>query len=1365
VISPRLVLTCWHVVVDAAIVEVATASAGSRRFSVIDKDKERDVALLEPEDPDERLDEELIVIPRALWSGARPTGDRALVELSITEAELPSSVGVALRPAPRSAGHVEFVVPAAREDVEHGFSGAPVVVLQSGSDTPRLLGIVRARDPERVDVLDRSGTGWLVPTERIAERLGKVAELVETPVESSSTWRQHWEPRSRGVVSANDRGFYYAGHRRAYERLRAHLQSQTPGLLVVVAERARGKSALLARTVVLACPRYLALLADQAQAAIGGYRCLSAPVDAVVLARAKSPDTVAGEIVEQLGLGSRIPGEPSTPEELVSAIGAVSSTVVIDAVDESNAPREVVLLAKSLADAGARVAVGLHRRLASAIPAQAVWLDLDGEYRDDSAIREYVAARLSRGGPYDEHTASTVARAVAERAKGNFLMAELAGRTLAGEVTPIDTREPDWRRGLPTDLTEAFSDYLERFGDQRERMLALLHPLAHALGDGFTIEPGTAWLATANRLRSDLLPELTREDLRDVAIRAEDYLVSEIQTDTGQTTRRLWHEGIGDAIRTVVAQDALAHARGDPHDQQAIQRIEASASEKFTAALEGLLPRERDAPAEAYLKLDRYLLGHIPDHLADQGQGAELLARSGLLLTADQDALRRALVHVAFATLPEDEPARIAAVYALATRHADPIQRATALCAALLRQGAAGLAARVRAAVHADRLPRELISGPPLPPSVATIPDAHTDSIQALAVVDGDDGPLIISAGFDGALRSWRPDGQPGPVAVPDAHTDRIRALALVDGDQGPLIVSAGFDRALRSWRLDGQPGPLAVPDAHTGPILALAVVDGDQGPLIVSAGFDRALRTWRLDGQSGPLVVPDAHTDPILALAVVEGDQGPLIVSAGADRALRSWRLDGQPGPFAVTDAHTNPIEALAVVKGDQGPLIVSAGVDRALRSWRLDGQPGPLVVPDAHTDWIRALSVVEGDQGPLIVSAGFDGALGSWRLDGLPGPLAVPDAHTARIRALAVLGGDQGPLIISAGEDRALRSWRLDRQPGPLAVPEAHTRRILALAVVEGDQGPVIVSAGDDPALRSWRLDGQPGPLAVPGAHTGRILALAVVDGDQGPLIVSAGFDGALRSWRLDGQPGPLAVPEAHTGPILALAVVDGDEGPLIISAGVDGALRSWRLDGQPGPLAVPDAHTGWIQALALVDGDEGPLIVSAGEDLALLSWRPDGQPGPLAVPDAHTGPILALAVVDGDEGPLIISAGDDLALLSWRLDGQPGPLAVPDAHTDRIRALAVVKGDQGPVIVSADFDGALGSWRLDGQPGPLAVPDAHTSTIRALALLDGDEGPLIISAGEDRTIFATSLRWPSLQDTRVNGVKSRDHGMHRE
>lgn len=67
--------------------------------------------------------------------------------------------------------------------------------------------------------------------------------------------------------------------------------------------------------------------------------------------------------------------------------------------------------------------------------------------------------------------------------------------------------------------------------------------------------------------------------------------------------------------------------------------------------------------------------------------------------------------------------------------------------------------------------------------------------------MERDGEPLVISAGGDGALRSWRLAGTPGPLARENAHIV-IWSLAVVECDGEPLVISAADEGALRSWRL-----------------------------------------------------------------------------------------------------------------------------------------------------------------------------------------------------------------------------------------------------------------------------------------------------------------------------------------------------------------------------------------------------------------------------------------------------------------------------------------------------------------------------------------------------------------------------------
>ena len=623
-ITPTLALTCEHVVKDASRVRVRT-SGGEEIFTVEDKDAELDIALITRDIEGAEVAPDSVLIPRALGCGRRPQLGETFVELCTPDIETPRSLAIELRPAPVDSRRVQFVVAGSREGVRHGHSGGPVVEIQPGSRTPRLLGIVRARDETSVDALDNAGAGWFVPTERIADRFPAVAALVESPVERDPAWLEHWQPRSRGVTTSRDEGFFFSGRHDAHERVVRHLDEGV-GLLIVTGSRGCGKSAVLAHAVALGCSRYLAWMLDAAGGSEAGYRIPETPVDAAVLARGKTAGAVVDEIADQLGL------VVSLPDELFAELEGEPRSIVIDAVDEAQDPDALMTeVVERMVGAGARVAIGaLRRRIdAMSVPQQSEWVDLTADsYPDPEAIPTYVASRLRAAPGYDAPAAEIVAREVAERASGIFLVAELVARTLAHNPT-IDPSVPGWENQLPADLTEAFRGYLGRFGDSRRRMLALLHPLAHARGRGLSAQ-GDVWLAAANRLRPDDLDPFGTDDVTDALRRARDYLVGGHQGDPV----RLYHQGLAEAIRTLAATDQLYRADQDV-TPEALERERQAAGSAFVDALVDQLP-DCEAPVDAYTRTDTYLMQRLPSHLADHGRIGEMLDRPGLLLTADQ---------------------------------------------------------------------------------------------------------------------------------------------------------------------------------------------------------------------------------------------------------------------------------------------------------------------------------------------------------------------------------------------------------------------------------------------------------------------------------------------------------------------------------------------------------------------------------------------------------------------------------------------------------------------------------------------------------------------------------------------------------
>lgn len=1351
VIAGRLLLTCEHVVRGHEQVDVRCSSGEVTRFRTLDSDAELDVALLEPCEPQFSLPAESVAIPRTLWRGAYPAVEETTVEVCTEEAQTSRSVPIELRVAHVGATRVPFGVRGSREGIRPGYSGGPVLQIASFSRTPRLLGIVRARDEHSVDELDSAGAGWLVPTELIAARFAEVASLVESPIERTASWEQHLEPKSRGVASSEDDGFFFSGRALAYKRVVEHL-AHGSGLLVITGSRGHGKSALLARAIVLGCPRYLHLLGKRRREATGDYELPANAIDAAVVARAKTPVTLAGEIAQQLG------SDACAPDALAALLKreALEPAIAIDAVDESaDAGALMRELIAPLAEARARVAVGslsqrLHR---SDVPEDTIWVDLNTPEYDDDAIATYVRKRLLASGRYDESTASKVAAAAEERAAGNFLVAELIARTLAGR-TALDTSAEGWQLSIADKVGAAFHTYLGRFGEQRERMLALLHPLAHARGEGLTIDPGAAWCTSANLLRADDLDPIEQADLRNAAQNAADYLI--VSATDG--ARHLYHEGLADAVRALSAEQRLART-GQAVTEAAVEQGIRDADREFVEALMSLLPRNSDASAEEYLTLDPYLLGYLPTHLAEHGRTEELLDRPGLLLTANADVLRGALTAEANGVPSERESEVLALIHALGRPQESIGERAAAVGATLLRQGANTLASRIRKALGpAYTLPYELISGPSLPSFLGTIPAAHVGGCSALVTAVWKREPLIISAGFHGAIRSWQLDWSPGPLYLEEPSLGATSRLLMVEHEGEPLLIGCGVEKAIRSWRLDGRNGPLEVLGDSAGRTALATLVEHDQRWMIVVPRMDGSLHSWWLDGTRGPLSVEQPNRGELVCLAAAEHEGAQLIVCGGFEGELWSWWSDGTAGPLVNRTAHEDSVISLGVARLRDGrSLFVSASFDGALRSWWPDGRRGPLEIEGI--DPLRRLEVLNHDDKPLVVGAGIGGSLNSWRLSGRSGPLSQDDAHESQIFALATVERDgHMPVIVTGAMDGAVRSWGVTDSATSRSrnTAVARSRSVGAMVAIQTEGKPLIV-ADTEGDLQSWWLNGDTGPVINAGEPCLGILELAVAEHEGAPLIVAAGTgemergdpfrDAVLRSWRLDGSRGPIQY-RTH-GRLGKLVVAEHEGKPLVIAAFIEDfdvspragtMLRSWWCNGERGPLRRRISPNGRMAGIEIVKHGGQSLLVCLATDGALQSCTLEGEPVASVKGDSQRPEIncMTIAMTEREE-PVVVGADREGALRSWTLDGHPGPLGQPKATRYRIDHLTAIECEGAPLIVGAGL-GGISSWRIDGAPGPLAHGNTQIERI-AVVRQDGT-AVWLISSDTDGVLLAHQI-----------------------
>jgi len=125
-----------------------------------------------------------------------------------------------------------------------------------------------------------------------------------------------------------------------------------------------------------------------------------------------------------------------------------------------------------------------------------------------------------------------------------------------------------------------------------------------------------------------------------------------------------------------------------------------------------------------------------------------------------------------------------------------------------------------------------------------------------MAVVHRGGRPFVVVGDDNGMLRSFNPDGTPGPL--PKVHAERggLGAIAVVEALGETVIVTAGYGApcALHSFNVDGTPGPLQVPEPHPDGAEALAVVVHDGAPLIISGSEDGALRSWHVGSRIAAL-------------------------------------------------------------------------------------------------------------------------------------------------------------------------------------------------------------------------------------------------------------------------------------------------------------------------------------------------------------------------------------------------------------------------------------------------------------------------------------------------------------------------------
>ncbi|MFI6504152.1 WD40 repeat domain-containing protein [Nonomuraea typhae] len=844
-----------------------------------------------------------------------------------------------------------------------------------------------------------------------------------------------------------------------------------------------------------------------------------------------------------------------------------------------------------------------------------------------------------------------------------------------------------------SDLAEAFTDDLARYGPDSRRVHDVLAPLAWAEGAG--LPRRQVWLALASALAQVRYAE---SDLAWVLEHAGAHIVE--SGEDGQTVYRLYHQSYNDFFQ---------RARRTTETQS-----------RITDALLGLVD---DGTHRDWEHANPYLTRHLATHAAAGQRLAELVRDVRFLLYADPTRLARVLGQVDHRA---HTPARL---YWRALNdfreYESPEERALILdsVAAEHEPDALPLLAGLQEAhwhtrwssAHTGTFHRRFTG--------------HTASVWSVAAGSVAGRPLLASCSADGTVRLW--DGDTGENHATLTDFKGVRRVLLHRG----LLATVNMY------------GEAAVWDLVTGE--AVFTADRD-GRLLWEAAFGE------LDGRTvlatinteGMVHVREAETGllrsvfrvrpQVIASAFGHVD-GRILLAVAANEIIELW--DVVEGETVLTAAVpvAGPCElALGEVGGRV--LLACADMEGSLHVW--DVRTGEVILSVA-VDEGQPSAVALGRAGDrtVVAIASLDRTIGLW--DAFTGRfLEDLTDHRQRpeITALVFAPPAETSLLMAACHDGTIRVWEVGAESGP-GSPDADATR---MAAVDTAAGLLVACGRASGEIEVWApRDGEAWFYADAGSA---IDALGLVERDPGFLLAAAA-GGGVHVYDLQGH---RSTTEWESTPVsLALTELDGT-GVYLAALDSEGALS---LDqepietdclamcfGQVDDYATLAFSTGedWIRLHGLKAGmarihlfrRDVVAIALAGDTLAGAD-----QHGALALWDTLDLPPF-FTPLDADE---VVAAGHVQGrVLAVSLD------EFADAHAGALgqvgEAARVALGDRhGRVLI---LDGATGEvlTQLRPRPAPIASLAFSAAGVRSFLAIGAKNGGVWIwdaSEGGERTI----------------------------
>ncbi|WP_406120666.1 caspase family protein [Streptomyces sp. NBC_00989] len=1111
---------------------------------------------------------------------------------------------------------------------------------------------------------------------------------------------EHFGPRSRGVEFESEHGLYFSGRARVLTELTAWLTGDDGDGRgrVVTGRPGCGKSAVLGRVVALSDPGYRPRfdLGALDAATIVPEGCVTAAVHA----RHKRLDEIVERIADNLGVS--VDGSAALLQELTRrGRKGPPVVIVVDAVDEAGSdtaadagghgePRRITreLLRPMSEIQGVRLLVGTRHELVTPLGPTFHCIDLDipGYRAEQGDVAGYVTRMLLATEEPEVHSpyrdrpelAGAVAAGVAARAAGVYLYARTTARTLRSDRVAVDTQRPGWADELPSEIGEAFDDYLARFGPDEPRVRRML--LALAFSEGTGLPRGRIWTRLSSVISG---VECTEADVSWALDVAEAY-VAEVVDDDRRSVYRLYHKALAEHLRRTAGRATVE-----------IQRA-------VVDALVSVVPAVADGRRD-WLAAAPYVRQHLAIHAAAASRLAGLIEDPGFLLACEPLGLLRAL-----ASVDGDASRRIRTAYEQVAHRLTPDRslgaRAADLQLSARRCEADGLAYRVerlgvalpwtaRWAWWSASGAHRLLSG-------------HTRSVTCVSVGHLDERPVTVTGSRDGTVRVWDLTTQ-RQIGEPLAMDIAVSAVSISELGEYTVVLAGGVDGTVRIWDLSaGQPygSPLT---GHTNVIQVIRVCTLGGRTVALTAGGDGTARLWDL-AERRQLGAPlSGHRRTVWDAVLAKVDGRALAVTGGDDKAVRIWdltdvlnggdaRVDGSPliGP-------ADGVRSLCTGEVDGRTVLLVGDMTGTLALWDLAErrQIGEPVVAHRYYERSGVLSAAMGsfDGRTVALTCGREETR-LWDLPSLSQLVPPLRGHMDDICAAALTSRGDTSLAVTVSNDRTARVWDLSAdQPN-----EGHSGQVHAVAVQEIRGSPLALTGGADGTARLWDLRTREQIGRTMEGHQGRVLAVALGTVCGRPVAVTGGEDTRVRCWDpVTGRPtGPALAGHTNVVRCVALGMFDG--AAVLVSGSEDGTVRIWRhATGEP--VAPPlDTHIGGIEGLAVRTAGSGLRIAVVTEFHHAYVWRVDPQ-GTRTL-EAHLDLedlslyARALGVAFLGDRPVVLSSREGNGVYVHDIATRAsagGPLV---GHTNGVLSATLARTGGRTLIASVAYDDTVRVWDLD-------------------------------------------------------------------